>query len=66
MDQLDPILLAVAAPGSPFEIGEREGLRQFVNAPPDLNMMIEKCRAFGERTFIEAVNRRPKLALTHF
>lgn len=41
---------AVTAAGGPFEIGEREGLRQFVNAPPDLNLMIESARRFGERT----------------
>jgi long-chain acyl-CoA synthetase len=58
MDQLDPILLAVAAPGSPFEIGERDGLRQFVNAPPDINLMIERSRAFGDRTFIVEEDRR--------
>ena len=58
MDQVDPILTAVAAPGSPFEIGEKDGLRQFVAAPPDLNMLIERARAFGERTFIVEGTRR--------
>ena len=56
--QIDPVLAQVAAPGSPFEIGERDGLRQFLNAPPDLNMLIENARAFGDRTFIVEADRR--------
>ena len=56
--QIDPILAQVAAPGSPFEIGERDGLRQFLNAPPDINMMIESARAFGDKTFIVEADRR--------
>lgn len=45
-------MTALTAPGAPFEIGERNGLRQFVNAPGDLNAMIERARAFGDKTFI--------------
>ena len=56
--QIDPVLAQVAAPGSPFEIGERDGLRQILNAPPDLNMLIENARAFGDRTFIVEADRR--------
>jgi hypothetical protein len=33
MSKIDPIFAAVTAPGTPFEIGEQEGLRFFVNAP---------------------------------
>lgn len=43
---------SLTGPGSPFEIGERDGLRQFVNAPPDLNLMIEAARRFGDRTCV--------------
>ena len=49
---LDPVFVAVTGPGSPFEIGERNSLRQFVRAPDDLNIMIEAARRFGERTCI--------------
>ena len=49
---LDPVFVEVTGPGSAFEIGERGGLRQFVNAPQDLNRMIESARHFGERTCV--------------
>ncbi|MBC2660187.1 acyl--CoA ligase [Novosphingobium flavum] len=49
---LDPVFVEVTAPGSPFEVGERGGLRQFVNAPDDLNHLIESARRFGERTCV--------------
>jgi len=48
----DPVLARVAGPGSPFEIGVRDGLRQFVQAPSDLNLMIESARRFGDRTCV--------------
>lgn len=49
---IDPVLAEVAGPGSPCEIGVRDGLRQFVAAPDDLNQMIESARRFGERTCV--------------
>lgn len=49
---VDPLFLAVTAPGTPFEIGERDGLRQFVRAPDDLNALIEAARRHGGKTFI--------------
>ncbi len=49
---LDPHFAALTAPGAPFEIGEREGLRQFLRMPCDLNAMIEGARIHGGRTFI--------------
>ncbi|WP_066531835.1 class I adenylate-forming enzyme family protein [Sphingobium sp. EP60837] len=52
MSKIDPIFAAVTAPGTPFEIGEQEGLRFFVNAPSDLNQLIESARRFGEQTCI--------------
>jgi long-chain acyl-CoA synthetase len=58
MSTSDPIFDAVTAKGSPFEIGERDGLRQFVNAPPDLNMLIEAARRHGDKTFIVEGERR--------
>jgi long-chain acyl-CoA synthetase len=58
VSQTDPIFAAITAPGSPFEIGERGGMRAFVNAPPDLNMLIEAARAHGEKTCIVEGERR--------
>ena len=56
MSEVDPLLLSVTAPGSPFEIGLRAslrgGLRQFVNAPDDLSQLIEAARRHGPKTFI--------------
>ena len=52
MSQTDPVFAAVTAPGTPFEIVERDGLRQFANAAPDLNLMIESARRHGDKTFL--------------
>jgi len=52
MTGLDPHFVALTAPGAPFEIGERDGLRQFMAAPPDLNTMIERARVYAGKTFI--------------
>jgi long-chain acyl-CoA synthetase len=54
----DPIFDVVTGPGSPFEIGEREGMRLFVNAPADLNVLIEAARAHQGKTFIVEGERR--------
>ena len=58
MANVDPIFAAVSAPGSPFEIGEQDGVRHFAKAPPDLNMLIEAARGHGEKTFIVEGDRR--------
>jgi long-chain acyl-CoA synthetase len=42
----------LTGPGSPFEVGVVDGVRQFVAAPPDLNMLIESARRFGDRTCV--------------
>ena len=52
MSGLDPAFVALTAPDAPFAIGERDGMRQFLNAPADLNTMIEAARAHGRKTFI--------------
>ncbi|HUD90972.1 class I adenylate-forming enzyme family protein [Sphingobium sp.] len=52
MGRIDPVFAAVTAPGTPFEIGEQEGLRFFVNAPTDLNQLIESARRFDERSCV--------------
>ena len=52
MSKIDPIFAAVTAPGTLFEIGEEEGLRFFVNAPSDLNQLIEGARRFGDQTCV--------------
>lgn len=58
MHAVDPVFAKVTAPGSPFEIGERDGLRQFVNAPADLNALIDAARRHGDKTFIVEGERR--------
>jgi long-chain acyl-CoA synthetase len=64
MTQTDPIFAAVTAPGSPFEIGERGGMRCFVSAPPDLGQLIDHAQRFGDATFIVEGERRLSFAET--
>ena len=52
MNQSDPIFDAVTAPGTPFELGERDGMRRFVNAPGDINQMIDQARTHGDKTCV--------------
>ncbi|MCC6924683.1 class I adenylate-forming enzyme family protein [Novosphingobium sp.] len=54
----DPILAEVTGPGMPFEIAERDGLRQFVNMPADLNLLIDAARRHGDKTFLVEGDRR--------
>ncbi|WP_395336586.1 class I adenylate-forming enzyme family protein [Novosphingobium sp. BL-8H] len=49
---VDPVFAEVTAPGAPFEIGERDGVRTFVNAPSDLAQLLESARRFGDQTMI--------------
>jgi acyl-CoA synthetase (AMP-forming)/AMP-acid ligase II len=52
MSQVDPVFSAVTAPGTAFELTEVAGIRQFARAAPDLNLMIDHARRYGDRTFI--------------
>lgn len=52
MSQVDPLFAAVTAPGTPFELTERDGLLQFAKAAPDLALMIEYARRHGDKTFL--------------
>jgi acyl-CoA synthetase (AMP-forming)/AMP-acid ligase II len=58
MSDVDPVFAQITGPGSPFELGERDGLRQFVAAPADLNALIEAARRHGDKTFIVEGERR--------
>lgn len=58
MSIVDPVFAKITGPGSPFEIGERDGLRQFVSAPTDLNALIDAARRHGDKTFIVEDDRR--------
>jgi long-chain acyl-CoA synthetase len=58
MTRSDPIFDAVTGPGSPFEIGEQNGMRVFVNAPSSLSVLIEAARVHGDKTFIVEGERR--------
>jgi acyl-CoA synthetase (AMP-forming)/AMP-acid ligase II len=52
MTLIDPVFAAVTAPGTPFELTERDCLLQFANAAPDLALMIESARRHGDKTFL--------------
>lgn len=52
MTAIDPVFAAVTAPGTPFELVERDGMLQFAKAAPDLNLMIEHARRHGDKTFL--------------
>ncbi len=52
MTQIDPVFAAVTAPGTPFELTERDGLLQFAQAAPDLALMIDSARRHGDKTFL--------------
>lgn len=54
----DPVLQAITGPGSPFEVGEIEGLRCFVHAPANLDQLIESARRHGDATFIVDGDKR--------
>lgn len=58
----DPIFAALTAAGSPFAIAERDGRREFANAPADLNLLIESARRHGDKTFIVEGGRRLSFA----
>lgn len=58
MTKVDPVYAAVTAPDSPFEVGDRSGMREYVNAPPDINMLIEAARGHGDKTFIVEGDKR--------
>ena len=58
MTRSDPIFDSLTAPGTLFEIGERGGMRQFANAPADLNLLIESARRHGDKTFLVEGERR--------
>ena len=55
---VDPVFAALTAPGQPFAIAERDGLRQFVNVPADLNALIDAARRHGDMTFLVEGERR--------
>jgi long-chain acyl-CoA synthetase len=55
---VDPVFAALTAPGQPFAIGERDGLRQFVNMPADLGQLIDAARRHGDKTFLVEGERR--------
>ena len=58
MSRSDPLVAQLTAPGSPFEIGEREGERRFTAAPDDLGALIERARRFGSATMVVEGERR--------
>lgn len=58
MTRSDPVYKALTAPGMPFAIGEQDGMRQFFNAPPDINILAETARQHGDKVFVVEGDRR--------
>lgn len=58
MSASDPILDAVTAPGSPFELCEVDGVKHFANAPQNLDQFISSAARHEEATFIVEGDRR--------
>lgn len=58
MTHVDPIFARLTAEGEAFALTEREGVRQFANMPPDLNLLIESARRHGDKTFIVEGEKR--------
>ena len=52
MSATDPILDAVTAPGSPFELVSVDGVNHFANAPQNLDQFISSAARHGDKTFI--------------
>ncbi len=52
MTTIDPTVARLTAPGTPFAIGEQDGMRRFVNAPASLDTLIESARRHGDATFV--------------
>lgn len=66
MGQVDPILAALTGRGSPFEIGERDGRREFVRAAPNLAALIEQARVHAQReAVVEADGGERSRAFTY-
>ena len=58
MTQIDPVFAALTKPGTAFEIGERDGMRQFINAPADINILVAAARGHGDKIFAVEGDRR--------
>lgn len=58
MSATDPILDAVTAPGSPFELTSVNGVKHFANAPQNLDQFISSAAQYGDKTFIVEGERR--------
>lgn len=58
MTQIDPVFAALTKPGTAFEIGELDGMRQFTKAPSDINILIEEARSHGNKIFAVEGERR--------
>lgn len=52
MTTTDPLVAQLTAPDQMFAIGERDGVRQFLKAPPDLATLVDSARRHGDATMI--------------
>jgi len=58
MSTSDPILDAITAAGSPFELTSVGGVKRFANAPQNLDQFISSAQRHGDKTFIVEDDRR--------
>ncbi|WP_416832532.1 MAG: class I adenylate-forming enzyme family protein [Erythrobacter sp.] len=58
MSASDPILDAITAPGSPFELASVDGIKRFANAPQNLDQFISSAQRHGDQVFIVEGDRR--------
>jgi len=58
MKQADPVLESLMSPGAPFEVVNSGQIRVFKNAPPNLSLVLQRARHFGEADFIVAGDQR--------
>jgi len=58
MSASDPILEAITAAGSPFELTSIDGVKRFTNAPQNLDQLISSAQRHGDATFIVEGERR--------
>lgn len=58
MSSTDPILDAITAAGSPFELANVDGVKHFANAPQNLDQFISSAQRHGDKTFIVEGERR--------
>ena len=58
MPASDPIADGLMAPGAPFEVVPKDGVRVFKHAPDNMSAVFDRARQFGKTPFIVSGERR--------